>query len=230
MKKIKYPNVLLSHYELIKNAPIEFRGVLSYSLLCYIFDSAKNDIPAETEETWAVLEKKIDSARKFQEYGSLGGRPQHKKEGLPEGLPKGLPSHLEGYTPAETRENIEKETPSRARATTTTINNINNNITTNIPTTAGNLKQEKSTKVINKSKTPEFIPPTLEEVVKFFTENGYTVKAGTICWNYYTDGDWIDSQGRPVQNWKRKVRFNWFKPEYLEVKGSVYTRKEYRPA
>jgi hypothetical protein len=222
MKKIKYPNVLLTHYELIKNAPIEFRGVLSYALLCYNFEDVKNNIPAEAMETWAILQKKVDAAKKSQKYGATGGYYLHKKQPT---TPK-----IEPISVAESPAVIEKPISSRARATTTISNNINNNITTNIPTTAGNVKQEKSTKVINKSKTPEFIPPTLEEVIKFFTENGYTVKAATICFNYYEDGDWIDSQGRPVQNWKRKVRFNWFKPEYLEVKGSVYTRKEYRPA
>jgi len=222
MKKIKYPNVLLTHYELIKNAPIEFREVLSYALLCYNFEDVKNNIPAEAMETWAILEKKVDAAKKSQKYGATGGYYLHKKQPT---TPK-----IEPISVAESPAVIEKPISSRARATTTTINNINNNINTIIKREKTEEKKEKNVKVTNNNKAPEFIRPTLEEVVKFFTENGYTVQAGTLCWMYYTDGDWIDSQGRPVQNWKRKVRFNWFKPEYLEVKGSVYTRKEYRPA
>lgn len=62
-----------------------------------------------------------------------------------------------------------------------------------------------------KAKKSKFIPPTLVEVNKFFQENGYT--NGDKAWNYYNDGDWKDSNGKQVINWKQKMRIVWFKDE-----------------
>ena len=62
-----------------------------------------------------------------------------------------------------------------------------------------------------KPKKLKFIPPHIDEVVKFFEEHGYT--NGDKAWNYYNDGDWKDSKGNQVVNWKQKMRMVWFKDE-----------------
>jgi hypothetical protein len=227
MKKIKYPNILPAHYELIKSAPNEFYGVLSYGTLKYIYEETLVDIPNECLEIWLKIQAKVDKARRCQEYGKRGGYYLHKKEPIADATSVTNKASSNEESPVKTQKLVE----SPARALTTTISNINNNINTNnILREKIETKKEKSLKVTNTAKTPEFIPPTIEELTEFFTSNGYTAEAATKCYHYYADGDWIDSQGRPVQNWKRKVRFNWFKPEYLQVKGSVYTRSQYRPA
>jgi hypothetical protein len=65
--------------------------------------------------------------------------------------------------------------------------------------------------VKEKEKEKVFAPPSLDEVDKFFKENGYT--NADKAWNYYNDGDWKDSKGNPVVNWKQKMRMVWFKDE-----------------
>ena len=62
-----------------------------------------------------------------------------------------------------------------------------------------------------KPKKSKFIPPSVDEVVKFFEDNGYT--NGDKAWNYYNDGDWKDKNGDQVNNWKQKMRMVWFKDE-----------------
>jgi hypothetical protein len=62
-----------------------------------------------------------------------------------------------------------------------------------------------------KPKKEKFTPPSLDEVDKFFKENGYT--NADKAWNYYNDGDWKDSKGNQVSNWKQKMRMVWFKDE-----------------
>lgn len=57
-----------------------------------------------------------------------------------------------------------------------------------------------------KDKKKKFQPPTLEEVKSWFIENGSTAEAGAKAWQYYTDGEWIDSKGTPVKNWRQKMR------------------------
>lgn len=49
-----------------------------------------------------------------------------------------------------------------------------------------------------------FVPPTLEEVKAYAEEKGYDIDC-EYFWRYYTEGDWIDGQGKPVLNWKQKL-------------------------
>jgi hypothetical protein len=74
---------------------------------------------------------------------------------------------------------------------------------------ARKVKERKVNKINKVNK--EFIPPNLDDVIKFFDDNGYT--NGDKAWNYYNDGDWKDSNGKQVINWKQKMRIVWFKDE-----------------
>ncbi len=55
----------------------------------------------------------------------------------------------------------------------------------------GNDKDTKEKKSIQKK---NFEPPTLDEVKAWFIEQGSTAEAGAKAWQYYTDGNWIDSK------------------------------------
>lgn len=68
-------------------------------------------------------------------------------------------------------------------------------------------------KEIPKRKREPFIPPTIDEVRKYFEDNGYDPDFGETRWHYYNDANWFDSKGSPVLNWKQKMRAVWFKPE-----------------
>lgn len=68
-----------------------------------------------------------------------------------------------------------------------------------------NKKDSKSKKI--------FEPPTLDEVKKYFKENGYTESSAEKSFNYYSVSDWVDGKGNKVKNWKQKMQGVWFKPE-----------------
>ena len=70
------------------------------------------------------------------------------------------------------------------------ISNSNNNIYLD-----NNKKEEKKKK--------EFIPPTLEEVKEYAKEKNYPYLANKF-YDYFTTGNWIDSKGQKVKNWKQK--------------------------
>lgn len=55
-----------------------------------------------------------------------------------------------------------------------------------------------------KNKKYIFVPPTLEEVKNYVAEKGYHVDA-EFFWNFYSEGNWVDSKGNPVKNWKQKL-------------------------
>lgn len=69
-----------------------------------------------------------------------------------------------------------------------------------------------------------FIPPTIDEVKRYFKEKGYSQEGAQKAFDYYTAGDWKDSSGKQVKNWKQKVIGVWMRPEYL-IKQNIETFK-----
>lgn len=61
--------------------------------------------------------------------------------------------------------------------------------------------------------TNVFVPPSMNEVVSYFEEKGYTREAAERAYAYYTERNWVDRNGLPVKNWKSKCVAVWFKPE-----------------
>lgn len=86
----------------------------------------------------------------------------------------------------------------------------------------GGLAKAKRSKPIKsstkKSPSKPFIPPTLSEVISYFSENGYSADHAHKAFHYYNDADWKDSKGNRVINWKQKFRGNWFKEENKQSK------------
>ena len=56
----------------------------------------------------------------------------------------------------------------------------------------------------NKKVYKGFTPPTLEEVQAYCRERGNNVDPKKF-FDYFTASEWVDSNGKPVQNWKQKV-------------------------
>jgi len=82
--------------------------------------------------------------------------------------------------------------------------NVNGNVT-------GKVTKEK------KSIQKKFETPTLEEVQKWFVDQGSTAEQGAKAWQYYTDGNWHDAKGQPVKNWRQKMRGG----RWLEVQAQT---------
>lgn len=72
---------------------------------------------------------------------------------------------------------------------------------------------KKDKKEKKEKKERMFVPPTLDEVKKYFADNGYYESAAVKAYNYYTAGNWVDSRGNHVTAWKQKMIAVWFKPE-----------------
>lgn len=89
-------------------------------------------------------------------------------------------------------------------------------------TEANKNKNKNENKKENENKNKNFTPPTLEEVKSWFIENGSTAQAGAKAWQYYTDGEWIDSKGTPVKNWRQKMRGG----RWLEDKPTAQNKPE----
>jgi hypothetical protein len=71
-----------------------------------------------------------------------------------------------------------------------------------------NVKKER--KVI------KFIPPTIEEVSAYIKEKEYSVDPKRF-FDYFEAGEWHDSEGKSVNNWKQKI-ITWNKREESKQK------------
>jgi len=69
-----------------------------------------------------------------------------------------------------------------------------------------------------------FVAPSLQAVIAFFNENGYSEKGAQKAFEYYSDANWHDSKGFPVKNWKQKMRGNWFR----DVLSYAYANRDGR--
>jgi len=62
-------------------------------------------------------------------------------------------------------------------------------------------------------KRNKFIPPKLDEIIKYFIDNGYTKESAIKAFNYYDIANWYDSKGKKVKIWKQKMQAVWFREE-----------------
>lgn len=110
-----------------------------------------------------------------------------------------------------------------------TANNLANNQSTNNQqatnkqlTTTKNIKNDKNDKNLkNKDSVRKFKAPNLQQVKDYVQENKYSVDPETF-FKYFDEGDWIDSKGNKVQNWKQKL-ITW---ENKNINQAINNKKE----
>ena len=70
---------------------------------------------------------------------------------------------------------------------------------------------------------PKFTPPTVEEVIAYFDSKGFPEALARKAWEYYTEGNWTDSKGVSVRNWKQKMISVWLREENRAGNGKDHT-------
>ena len=63
------------------------------------------------------------------------------------------------------------------------------------------------------NKNKKFVPPSLQEVEMFFSENGFGSVYAKQAFDYYELGEWKDASGKQVKNWKQKMKGVWLTEE-----------------
>jgi hypothetical protein len=80
--------------------------------------------------------------------------------------------------------------------------------------TALNLQCESNAIREDKRKEKKVIyTPLIDEVILYFTDNGYTKESAVKAFNFYDVANWVDTKGNKVKNWKQKMQGVWFKEE-----------------
>ena len=82
----------------------------------------------------------------------------------------------------------------------------------------------------NKNRKEEKETPTLEEIQNYVIEKGLKVNAKQF-FDYFSEGNWIDSKGNKVKNWKQKIltwnKYEESKQSQKPVKQSNFQQREY---
>lgn len=111
-----------------------------------------------------------------------------------------------GGRPPKDKQDETKEEPKKNQNETKNKANVNDNVNVNDNLNNNGNEVTKPKKV--------FTPPVLEDVILFFKENDYSEFGAKKAFEYYSEGNWKDSKGAQVKNWKQKMRGVWFKDEY----------------
>jgi len=112
---------------------------------------------------------------------------------------------------------VRKRNAKLAERDSTTVNERSISSTVN-----GNVSVSVNDNVSVSSKDDGIKPPSLEEVISYFDENGYTKESATKMFEYYEESRkprgrvWKDGRGNTVKNWKQKARSIWFKEDNLK--------------
>ena len=76
----------------------------------------------------------------------------------------------------------------------------------------------------NKQNTNRFIKPTLEEVQEYVNEKKLSVNAKQF-FDYFETGNWIDSKGNKVKNWKQKL-LTWNSHQKVDNTNKFFDKNE----
>lgn len=84
-------------------------------------------------------------------------------------------------------------------------------------------KEKKNKKETVAKRSPSFVPPTLEEIEKYCRERKNNVDPNQF-YDYFTTGEWFDSKGQKVKNWKQKI-ITWEKHNIGTARNNIKNGK-----
>jgi len=119
----------------------------------------------------------------------------------------------------EIREIYVSDVTNKVKCAGNEVNDASNTQTklkkTKVKKTKVKKSNSKEKKPIYASLSIPYPPESIDEVIKFFIENGYTKESAINAFKYYEDQvpPWHDTNQKPVLSWKSKMRVVWFKPE-----------------
>lgn len=87
--------------------------------------------------------------------------------------------------------------------------------------------KNRKEKEVKRKEEKGFIAPSLDDVKKYVSEKKLKVNAEDF-YNYFTEGNWIDSKGNQVKNWKQKIlTWNGYSKTEKTEKKTIPNQREY---
>ena len=202
------------------------------AVFAYAFDGVEMELETYEDIIFGLIKpqldannKKYENGCKGAEFGKLGGRPKKPQEN-PNKTPQ-KPQENPTLTPNDNvNDNVnvnvnDKEEEKKDESFYKEERTNNEGLFSN-PT----LSEEKNvTKTkLNKAIKKEFNKPTYEEITSYSKERGREDLA-KYFYDYFNAGNWVDSNGCIVRNWKQKF-LTWEKhnPIREEQQTTIHPR------
>ena len=164
------------------------RGRLLSALISYAKRGEEPNLTGAERSAWAFLKVQVDA-----DIGSHDARIQQCREAGKASAAK-----------RNERQRMSTDVNERQRTSTDVANNNiyrensnNNNL--------DNLEEKEKENTKRKRKTGGgFVPPTRDEVREYVKSRNSHVDPDQF-FDYFSEGNWHDSKGNPVRNWKQKL-------------------------
>lgn len=189
---------------------VEMMSALSE--LCFFGETEYKSKNKIQEYFWDKLKDKffydLSNYKASVENGKKGGRPRNKAIKNPANNLNKTQSITQDKT-----QDITQNEPTKNPLVTCILNpescstslDKSNSVCARDAPKAGNTPEKPDFEVEkNKPKKKSFVPPTLPEVQEYVKERGLMIDP-TAFFDYFTEGGWKDSEGKPVKNWKQKA-------------------------
>lgn len=171
-----------------------FRGMLKYA-----FSDADVRLCGNERFFWSGVKADID--RQLKAYSARAANMSKARENNPNNNSDLLNNKNDLLNNSEQErkeedkgEENEKEAPSSP---------LNPPVTPKKELKEGETEGEKKHTQSARARKP-FVPPTLEDV-KAYVASRNSVVDPVEFWEYFNEGQWVDSEGKPVKAWKQKL-------------------------
>lgn len=188
--------------------------------LCFFGETEYKPKNKIQEYFWDKLKDKffydLSNYKASVENGKKGGRPKNKPKENPNDNPEQNPTNNLNKTQSiiqDKTQDITQNEPTKNPLVTcilnpescsTSLDKSNSVCARDAPKAGNNPEKTDLEAEKDKPKKKAFVPPTLPEVQEYVKERGLMIDPAAF-FDYFTEGGWKDSEGKPVKNWKQKA-------------------------
>ena len=176
-----------SYYEALKHLPKREQSAVLMAVIGYALDETEPSLSGVALSVFTLIRPTLDSGRIKAENRMNKARSKAKQTGNKPEETNNKPKtkQEQNRKEGEKEREVEKEGESEREYE-------KDSYTPPVSPSPGERTQKK------------FVPPTLEEVAQYCRERNSSVDPRKF-WEYFDTGKWIDSEGKPVKNWKQKL-------------------------
>lgn len=178
------------------------------SELCFFGETEYKPKNKIQEYFWDKLKDKffydLSNYKASVENGKRGGRPRNKAIKNPANNRNKTQSITQDITQNEPTKNPLVTCILNPESGNTSLDKSSSVCARDAPKAGNKPEKQNFEAEKNKPKKKSFVPPTLPEVQEYVKERGLMIDP-TAFFDYFTEGKWKDSEGKPVKNWKQKA-------------------------
>lgn len=187
-----------SFYEALRGMDKEVQAECLMALAQYALDGELPSLSPEVRMFMTLVKPQVDANNQRFVNGSKGGRPRKANNRTET---KTEPENNRGTTEPKPNNNQPETKTEPNRNLMRNVNEKCNNPPVNNKLFTPPLTENNRDEAGRKPK--KFNPPTYEDVLSYATGRGRADLAKQF-FEYFTVGNWKDSSGKPVINWKQK--------------------------